>query len=258
MKTLSFRQPWASLICAGIKDVENRTWNTKFRGRFLIHSSSYKCPKDVAVSLPLEMTNTLLNEDLYGNFDSEYYPSSAIIGYVDLVDCVEGDYDSIWADEGVVKFVLENAHWFDEPITDVKGKLHFFDYDLDENNLPPSHKAERRTPKIEDSEIFFPVNSETFDSILANKGEEDFIALEETVEVLDLFYDYDEKEQKCKEKNLDGVKTIRFVAKDGREETFKFNGIEADFRKDDNDKPILWPNLAGEDVKQWQIFINFE
>ena len=39
MKTLSIKQPWASLICEGIKDIENRTWHTKFRGRILIHSS---------------------------------------------------------------------------------------------------------------------------------------------------------------------------------------------------------------------------
>lgn len=26
MKLLTIKQPWASLICLGIKDVENRTW----------------------------------------------------------------------------------------------------------------------------------------------------------------------------------------------------------------------------------------
>jgi len=25
-KAISVRQPWAYLICAGIKDIENRTW----------------------------------------------------------------------------------------------------------------------------------------------------------------------------------------------------------------------------------------
>ena len=29
MKTISVQQPWASLICAGIKDVENRNWKPK-------------------------------------------------------------------------------------------------------------------------------------------------------------------------------------------------------------------------------------
>ncbi len=36
---LSVRQPWAWLIAQGYKDIENRNWWTKFRGRFLIHAS---------------------------------------------------------------------------------------------------------------------------------------------------------------------------------------------------------------------------
>jgi hypothetical protein len=39
MKTLSIRQPYATLVCKGIKNVENRTWNTKYRGKLLIHAS---------------------------------------------------------------------------------------------------------------------------------------------------------------------------------------------------------------------------
>lgn len=39
MKALSIKQPWASLIAHGIKDIENRTWATKYRGKVLIHAS---------------------------------------------------------------------------------------------------------------------------------------------------------------------------------------------------------------------------
>jgi len=39
MKCLSVRNPISYLICAGIKDVENRTWKTDYRGRLYIHSS---------------------------------------------------------------------------------------------------------------------------------------------------------------------------------------------------------------------------
>ena len=39
MKTLSVKQPFASLICGGVKTVENRTWTTDYRGRLLIHAS---------------------------------------------------------------------------------------------------------------------------------------------------------------------------------------------------------------------------
>jgi len=40
MKTLSVKQPWAYLLCAGIKDIENRTWKTNYRGRVFIHASA--------------------------------------------------------------------------------------------------------------------------------------------------------------------------------------------------------------------------
>lgn len=37
MKALSILQPWAWLIVNGNKDIENRNWHTRFRGRFLVH-----------------------------------------------------------------------------------------------------------------------------------------------------------------------------------------------------------------------------
>jgi hypothetical protein len=39
MKALTIRQPWAWLIVAGIKDVENRGWQPIYRGRCLIHAA---------------------------------------------------------------------------------------------------------------------------------------------------------------------------------------------------------------------------
>ena len=45
MKAISIKQPWASLIAHGIKDIENRTWKCpqKYIGqRVLIHASNSK------------------------------------------------------------------------------------------------------------------------------------------------------------------------------------------------------------------------
>jgi hypothetical protein len=39
MKALSVRQPYAALICAGVKTVENRSRPTNYRGKLLIHAS---------------------------------------------------------------------------------------------------------------------------------------------------------------------------------------------------------------------------
>jgi hypothetical protein len=38
VKALSLRQPWAWAVLNG-KSIENRKWNTKFRGEFLIHAA---------------------------------------------------------------------------------------------------------------------------------------------------------------------------------------------------------------------------
>lgn len=40
MKCLSIKQPFADLIATGAKTIELRTWNTKYRGEFLIHASN--------------------------------------------------------------------------------------------------------------------------------------------------------------------------------------------------------------------------
>ncbi len=38
LRALSIRRPWANLILAGHKTVENRSWTTEHRGLLLIHA----------------------------------------------------------------------------------------------------------------------------------------------------------------------------------------------------------------------------
>ena len=66
MKTLTVRQPWASLIVAGQKTVENRSRPTAYRGPLAIHAG-----KSTAHIGPGSALIT-----------------GAIIGIVDLVDCL--------------------------------------------------------------------------------------------------------------------------------------------------------------------------
>jgi hypothetical protein len=40
MKVLVVRQPWAWLIVNGHKDIENRSWRTRYRGTLLIQASA--------------------------------------------------------------------------------------------------------------------------------------------------------------------------------------------------------------------------
>lgn len=57
MKTLSVRQPWASLLVCGLKDIENRTWAPNFRGRIMIYASLAKVPKRFAEMNVFEVNN---------------------------------------------------------------------------------------------------------------------------------------------------------------------------------------------------------
>ena len=170
MKTLSIQQPWASLVCAGIKDVENRTWKAaQVPGRILIHASSKKVTKNFFAGIPEDLVSFINNEISFGNFpELDTLPTSAIIGYVTVTGFEEGEVDSIWADAGAVKWKLEDAWLFDEPILNVKGKLNLFDYDeIDENNLPPAHQVELADVDLNDAEddIFIPCEKNTFEGI---------------------------------------------------------------------------------------------
>ncbi|MDI6033999.1 ASCH domain-containing protein [Flavobacterium sp. LB2P84] len=137
MKALSIKQPWASLIAHGIKDIENRTWKTKFRGRIYIHASA-------DLKLLKKTGNELYTKEQWLATPARLISvSSAIIGEVDIVDCVM-NHESIWAEQTcqsllsdeyiekpIYNWVLANAKLYDKPILNVKGKLSFWYPDTD-------------------------------------------------------------------------------------------------------------------------------
>lgn len=109
---------------AGIKDVENLTWKTNYRGKFLIHA-----PKGFDLFV-ISFLNLIKRKDLV-NFimlkTPAWFHSSTIIGEAEIIDCVQ-DSKSIWAESGCWHFVLKNAVLYDKPILNVKGKLNFWEY----------------------------------------------------------------------------------------------------------------------------------
>lgn len=134
MKALTIKQPWASLIANGIKDIENRTWKTNYRGRIYIHASAKPAASLVSSVLNYEQTAQLVRT---GGLDHNYtskLPSSAIIGEVDIVDCVI-NHPSIWAEQStdpiknIYNWVLANAVLYNKPILNVKGRLSFWEYE---------------------------------------------------------------------------------------------------------------------------------
>ena len=155
MKAITIKQPWASLIIKGIKDIENRTWPCpeKYIGeRVLVHAAA----KDAgdyfellnAAQKNYHMAYRMVNG--YNPLKELYSNNGAIIGSVEIVDCVI-NHHSIWAERTgticgntkkehakysphpiIYNWVLANPIKFPEPIT-AKGKLGFWEY---EGELP--------------------------------------------------------------------------------------------------------------------------
>lgn len=114
MKALTIRQPYASLIVAGVKDVENRSWTSGHRGTVAIHAGRVDRVGPQA-SMAWHIA-TVLGLEL---------PTGAILGVVDLVDVVEGA-SSPWALPGHRHWVLRGARPLDHPVP-MRGHLNLWE-----------------------------------------------------------------------------------------------------------------------------------
>jgi len=167
MKTLSIRQPFASLICRGIKTIENRSWDTSYRGKLLIHasgkplawpsfdylprdfvknyqkyygtseknlpneySSFIKWIKELSAFYNLENTPFNQPEDIKDRVKKYGFalPVKAIIGEAELSDVIRNSKE--------VFAILNNYHWvitnpilYEKPIMNVMGKLRLWEYE---------------------------------------------------------------------------------------------------------------------------------
>lgn len=168
VKVLSVKNPYAYSIIHGGKDVENRTWNTDYRGRLYIHASGEDRPMPALPDNPVEWIkknkqaekyqdyfqaiqvyaeklcteyskmgfknfddNDLFLKDVYKTPDKWLLKSQSIIGYVDVVDIVK-DSPSPWAIEGQYHWILKNPTPLENPIRQVKGRLGLWNYNLPE------------------------------------------------------------------------------------------------------------------------------
>ena len=141
MKCLSISQPFADLIISGKKSIELRSWNTNFRGDFLVHA-------------PLKIRF----EDSKRLKINRKFVTGAIIGKVQLYNVKK--YGSIEEIEMEQKFhmaskksqkktygfILKNAKPFRVPIP-WKGQLGLFDVDI---------------PKIKDKAIVSDIIDEEY------------------------------------------------------------------------------------------------
>lgn len=135
MLAISIRQPWASLILRAGKDIENRSWSTKVRGRVLVHAAKGMTHEEWEDAMEIAFDILSQRKPLPGGktrtlremgFAFEDLPRGGIVGSVEIVDCVLGT-DSPWF-VGSHGFVLRNPEIL--PFTPWKGQLGFFEVPL--------------------------------------------------------------------------------------------------------------------------------
>lgn len=125
MKVLTVKQPWAGLIVQGLKDIENRTWKTNYRGLLFIHAGASKFDEKLGSYFTNDQSIALGHEEFQFASCQQY---SAIIGSVWVVDCVQ-NHPSLWAEKGVWNWVLEFPTMLKEPWK-MPGKLGLWNWDL--------------------------------------------------------------------------------------------------------------------------------
>jgi len=141
MKALSIKQPWAWLICAGYKDVENRTWHIHMPPllnypatprRIYVHTGKAidkEAFRWIAARIPMSTTKKFM---VNGLPNRGMFITGAIIGEVDIIGCKYhyGDENdnlySVWHEVGMYGLLLANPILYDKPIP-CKGKLGFFE-----------------------------------------------------------------------------------------------------------------------------------
>ena len=130
MKALSVKQPWAELIVAGVKDVENRSWATDHRGPLLIH----------ATLRPMHRWEScMLSKDCARAADDYFWrvyrddmrppvgvPLGCIVGVARLIGCPTRDLSPWWAGVGARAWLLRDPIKFAHPIP-WKGRQRLLD-----------------------------------------------------------------------------------------------------------------------------------
>lgn len=120
MKAISIRQPWAWLIVNGYKDIENRSWNTKYRGTVLIHASAkmyredYLMAQEIAERRGLELP------------PPDELVKGGIVGFTHIIGTTRESI-SPWF-FGPVGFELSGGKPL--PFHPMRGKLSFFETGL--------------------------------------------------------------------------------------------------------------------------------
>lgn len=143
MLALSIRQPWAWLILNGGKDIENRDWPTRFRGRVLVHAAKGMTRDEWEGAWIHALGTGASPKAVEAGLTRDNIARGGIVGSVEIVDCV-ADSDSHWF-VGRYGFVLRDPILL--PFTPWRGQLGFFDVPLTMDKLAagasPAQEAEK-------------------------------------------------------------------------------------------------------------------
>lgn len=121
MRALSIIQPWPYAIIHLGKPVENRSWRTNFRGRFLIHASR---------GFDEHGYHWIRNEIGRWLPPIDWFPRGGIVGSAVLRDCVQ-THESEWFC-GPYGFVLQGVK--EIPLIQCRGQQGFWE-------VPPDVEA---------------------------------------------------------------------------------------------------------------------
>lgn len=125
MKTITIREPYATLIKDKVKYIETRSWKTNYRGPLYIHSSKTKYKVDDKIK------HLIKSELMYGKIMCE----------ANLIDCIymdedfiknekENNYDNFICgryEVGRYAWILSDIKVLEYPIS-VNGQLGLWNY----------------------------------------------------------------------------------------------------------------------------------
>ena len=99
MKTLTIKQPFATLIVEGLKEYEFRTWKTNYRGEILIHAGK-------------AVDKKAMKKYEYLGLE---YPKGCIIGKATITDCIKIDDNArkILKEKNSIIYsnIIDNKDW---------------------------------------------------------------------------------------------------------------------------------------------------
>ena len=138
---LSITAAWAFFVCAGKapKDVENRTWNTKFRGTFLVHVGKKLTRSDWEDACDYALAAGVKRNAL-PHFDTVDLPLGGIVGATELLDVLPpgSSSESPWYQDDF-GFLLGRRMAL--PFRALKGARQFFPVEISDAEAVALRKA---------------------------------------------------------------------------------------------------------------------